>query len=77
MGTRDVKRLKDQELSDEVMFHTLTNTLASLTQTWFLLSDRGAVCKATRPCALHGFPAFALAGSLSIAQSEEQQSRGG
>lgn len=43
----------------------------------FFLSDRGAVCTARGPCALYGFPAFALAGALSVAQSAEQQSRGG
>ncbi len=46
-------------------------------QNSFSLSDRDAVCTATGPFALHGVPAFALAGSLSVTQSEEQQSRRG
>lgn len=43
----------------------------------FFFSDRGPVYTAAGPFALHGVPAFALAGSLSVSQSEEQQSRGG
>lgn len=43
----------------------------------FSLSDRSPVCPAGGPFALHGVSAFALADSLSVAQPEGQQSRGG
>lgn len=43
----------------------------------FCFSDRGSVRPRGGHGALHGFPAFALAGSFSVTQSEEQQSRRG
>lgn len=43
----------------------------------FHLLDRRPVCTAAGPCALHGVPASALAGSLCVTQSKKQQSRWG
>lgn len=57
--------------SDEVAYVSPSNTHTF----YFSLTDRGTVCTATGPSTLHGVPAFALAGSLGVAQSEEQQSR--